>query len=143
MLTEEIADPDAITPADLRAEYERRLAAVVETVGVDEVGDGTGIDRARLDALVAGESPPITVEEAAAVLSLSDAYPDAERILLELRDHVMLQMSSAVLDVDAVESGIDADLDARDVQQKIEGRQPMTLAEYAEIHRFIAAENPF
>jgi len=96
-----------------------------------------------LDALAAGESPELTVEEAAGVLGTSDDYPVAEDLLLEVRDHLMLQMSSAVMDVEALASGLDDDYDAKEIQQKLEGRQPMTLAEYARIHRYVAAENPY
>ena len=63
----------------------------------------------------------------------------ADTILAEVRNHLLLEMSSAMLDVDAVAGGIDADLDPREVQAKIEGRHPMTLAEYARLHHFIAS----
>lgn len=143
MLYDEIADPESTTPRELRTAYEAELADVVETVGVETAAEDTGVDADRLAALVAGESPEFTVEEAAAVLALSEAYPDAEGVVLELRDHLMLEMSSAVLDVEAVEVGVDADLDARQIQQKIEGRAPMTLDEYARIHHFVASEKTF
>lgn len=142
MLHDEIADPADVTPADLRARYERELAGVVERVGVDEAAAATDVDRERVEALVAGESPTLTVSEAASLYALDDAR-DADALLAEVRDHLMLQMSSAVVDVDALAAGIDGDLDPKEVQQKIEGRQPMTLAEYARVHRFVAAENPF
>lgn len=142
MLTDEIADPEATSPGALRARYERELADVVERVGVEEAAAESGVDRETLDALAAGESPEVTVAEAASLYALGDER-DADAILAEVRDHLMLQMSSAVVDVDALAAGIDADLDPKEVQQKIEGRQPMTLAEYARVHRFVAAENPF
>jgi hypothetical protein len=46
-------------------------------------------------------------------------------------------MTTAVLDVEAVESGIAGELEAREIQSKVEGRFPMTLREYALLHRFI------
>ncbi|WP_232700906.1 DUF5791 family protein [Halobacterium wangiae] len=143
MLTDEIADPDAVTPEELRAEYLSTLRDAVESVGVDAVAEQSDIATERLDALVAGESLTFTLEEAAAILGTSDDWPGAEGILLEVRDHVMLQMSSAVMDVDALAAGLDGDLDPKEIQQKIEGRQPMTLAEYARIYRYIASENPY
>ena len=143
MLTDEIADPDAVTPEELRAEYLSTLRAVVESVGADAVAEQSGIATERLDALVAGESLTFTLEEAAAILGTSDDWPAAEDVVLEVRDHLMLQMSSAVMDVDALAAGLDSDLDPKEIQQKIEGRQPMTLAEYARIHRHIASENPY
>ncbi|MFB6105484.1 MAG: DUF5791 family protein [Halobacteriaceae archaeon] len=145
MLYEVIDDPAGTTPAAVRASYESALADVVDAVGAATVTAETGVDRERLDALVAGESPAVTVAEAAAILGCSADWPDAETVELEVRDHIMLQMSSAVLDVEAVETGLrdETDLDARTIQQKIEGRQPMTLDEYAAIHHFVASENPY
>ncbi|AHG03111.1 hypothetical protein HALDL1_05550 [Halobacterium sp. DL1] len=143
MLTDDIADPDAVTPEELRADYLSTLRDVVESGGVDAVAEQSGVSTERLDALVAGESLTFTLEEAAGILGTSDDWPAAEDILLEVRDHVMLQMSSAVMDVDALAAGLDGDLDPKEIQQKIEGRQPMTLAEYARIYRHIASENPY
>jgi hypothetical protein len=143
MLADEIADPEDVTPAELRAEYEDALARVVEREGVETAAAESGVEAERLDALVAGESPEVTVEEAAALLALSEEWPDAEGIVLEVRDNLMLQMSSAVMDVDSLAAGLDGDLDPKEIQQKIEGRQPMTLAEYARIYRHIASENPY
>ncbi|WP_232687342.1 DUF5791 family protein [Halobacterium zhouii] len=143
MLADEIADPEDVTPEELRTEYEAALASVVEREGVEAAAEASGVDAERLDALVAGESPEFTVEEAASVLALSEEWPDAEGIVLEVRDNLMLQMSSAVMDVDSLAAGIDTDLGPKEIQQKIEGRQPMTLAEYARIHQHVASENPY
>ena len=143
MLADEIADPEDVTPEEVRAEYEAALARVVEREGVDAAAEASGVERERLDALVAGESPELTVEEAAALLALSEEGSDAEGIVLEVRDNLMLQMSSAVMDVDSLAAGLEGDLDPKEIQQKIEGRQSMTLDEYARIHRHIASENPY
>ena len=143
MLADEIADPEDVTPVEVRVEYEEALAAIVEREGVEDAAAASGVDAERLDALLAGESPELTVEEAAALLALSEEWPDAEGIVLEVRDNLMLQMSSAVMDVDSLAAGLDVDLDPKEIQQKIEGRQPMTLDEYARIHRHIASENPY
>lgn len=138
MLTEEIPDPAATDPAALRRQYESDLAAVVDRVGTDAAADETGIPAERLESLEEGAD--LTVEEAAAVVALAEDTPDAETVRLEVQDHLMLAMSSAVMDVDAVAASVDGDLDPRDVQQKVEGRQPMTLAEYTQIRHAIAAE---
>lgn len=143
MLAEEIQDPEAVTPREVRAEYEAALLRVVEDHGVEAVAAESGVDEDRLAALADGDAPTFTVEEAAGVLAVSDDWPAAEDILLEVRDNLMLQMSSAVMDVEALASGLDVDLDPKEIQQKIEGRQSMTLAEYARIYRHIASENPY
>jgi hypothetical protein len=46
-------------------------------------------------------------------------------------------MSQAVLDVEALASGIDDAMDPKELQQKVEGRYPMTLEEYALVHAYI------
>jgi transcriptional regulator with XRE-family HTH domain len=143
MLTEEVADAESIVGADLLERYEVHLAELVADIGTEAVAERTGLSEGTVTAIEAGDGDAYTVEDAAAVLALSEDYPDAEGVMLELRDHLMLQMSSAVLDVDALASGLNNGLTAREIQQKIEGRQDMTVAEYAEIHRFIAAENPY
>lgn len=143
MLVDEIADPDAVSPAEVRAEYEASLATIVDSVGVDVAAEETNVPDATLETLVAGGDPELTTDAAAELFALSDAYPDADSFILEIRDSIMLGMSSAVLDVDAMEAGLPLDLSARDIQQKIEGRQDMTLAEYAHIAHFIASKNPY
>jgi hypothetical protein len=111
VFTDPIADPEATTPEAVRADYEETLAGIVEREGASTVVDAAGVSEDTLDALVAGESPDLTVEEAAGILAVSDDYPPAEDLLLEVQDHVMLQMSSAVMDVDALVSGRDDDME--------------------------------
>lgn len=129
--TEEL-DPDG-----LRETYDELLADAIESVGRETAAEETGIDADRLAAVVDGDSPELTLEEAAAILGLSDEYPDADAIVAEARDIVLMGMSQAVLDVEALASGIDDALDPKEIQQKIEGRYPMTLDEYALVHAFI------
>lgn len=143
MFTDDIPDPEGTTDEAVRADYEATLAGVVEAAGVDDVAAASGVDPDVLGALADGGSPELTVEEAAGVLAASGEYPPADALLAEVQDHLMLQMSSAVMDVEALASGLDDDYDAKELQQKLEGRQPMTLAEYARIHRYVAAENPY
>lgn len=138
MLVDDISEVDKTSPAQLRREYEQQLAAAIDEIGFNTVAERTEIDENTLSALQTGESPEITVEEAAAILGLTDAWPDAETLLLELRDSVMLRMSSAVMDVDTLSMAIDSNLGPTELQQRIEGRHPMTLAEYAEVAYAIA-----
>lgn len=143
MLADEIQDPGEQTSGEVREEYEAALGRVVEAAGVDSAAAASGVDEERLAALADGESVELTLEEAAAIFAVSDDWPDAESLLLEVRDNLMLQMSSAVMDVEALASSLDDDYDPKELQQKIEGRQAMTLGEYARIYRTIAAENPY
>lgn len=144
MFTDPI-DPDGVSPADIRAEYASTLEATLNDVGVDTAAAETDLDADHLAAIRDGDADTadITVQEAMAVLALDDEWPDAETLRLELQDHVMLEMSSAIVDVETLAAGIEDDLDAKEVQQRVEGRHPMTIGEYARISHFLASENPW
>lgn len=137
MLYRDLDGSEAESPADLREQYEAELADVIEAVGVEPAAEETGIDEGALEALVAGESPELTVEEAADILALDPEEPDAEIVRAEIEDRLLLGMTTAVLDVDTIAANLDSDLSGKEVHQRVEGRAPMTLAEYAEIHHFI------
>lgn len=137
MLYRDLDGSEAESPEDLREQYEAELAEVVESVGVETAAEETGIETDRLEALVAGESPELTVEEACDILALSEDEPDAEIVRAEVEDRLLLGMTTAVLDVDTIAANLDSDLSGKEVHQRVEGRAPMTLAEYAEIHQFI------
>lgn len=143
MLIDPIEDAEDRSAADVHESYLAALADVVDDVGVEAAAAETGIEAATLESLVAGETPELTVEEAAEIVALTDEWPDARSVKLEIRDHLMLGMSSAILDVDALETALDGAMTAKEVQAKIEGRQPMTLAEYALVALTIERENDF
>ncbi|WP_327051423.1 DUF5791 family protein [Halomicrococcus gelatinilyticus] len=138
MLYDEVADPASLTPAELRAQYEAELAATIDAVGVDAVADRADVDRDVVAGLADGESPGVTIEDAAAILATAGDAPSKDAIVTELRDHLMMGMTTAVLDVDRLASEIDGEVEPRTVQQQVEGRRKMTLAEYAAIHHVIA-----
>jgi len=142
MLQTLVEEPGSSTAEEIRAGIEAALRDTVETVGVDAVADRAGVDREAVAALAAGESPELTLEEAAAVYAAGEDRPDAESVLLESRDELLMGMSMAVLDVEAIESGIDGAIEAKEIQQKVEGRFPMTLAEFALLLGFIEGRKP-
>ncbi|WP_137283343.1 DUF5791 family protein [Halorussus salinisoli] len=142
MLYDDIEDPDSTSPAELRADYVAELAAVVETHGVDSVADETGVDRETIAVLAeedAGVADELTLEDAAAIAALADEAPAQDAIVAEVRDNLLMGMTTAVLDVDTIGAEIDADMDGKQVHQKVEGRAPMTLTEYALLHHFISS----
>ncbi|MFD1563650.1 DUF5791 family protein [Haloarchaeobius amylolyticus] len=132
--------PDS--PAELRAEYEDDLATIVDQHGPAAVAADTDLDEDTLEALVAGDSPDLTLEEAAEIQALADGEPDPETIVTIALEHLLLGMSTAVLDVEALESYIDLDLDAKEIQQKIEGRAPMSFDEFVHVQYVIADGAP-
>ena len=141
MLYDAVERPGQKTPAELRAAYEAQLREVVESAGVETVAADAGLDEERLTALAAGESPEFTLSEAAAVLAVDEDRPDAEAITAEIRDHLLLGMTTGVLDVDAIASNVAIDLSGQEIQQAIEGRIDPSLAELAAIQQFIEERN--
>jgi len=137
MLRGEFADAGGSTPEELLSAYRCRLEEPIDDGGVDAVARELGVDRDLVAALASGNRPEVTLEQAAAILATDGSLPDAETIAAEARDMLLMGMSTAVLDVEAIQSGIDAEMEAKEIQQKVEGRQAMTLAEYARLHQFI------
>jgi hypothetical protein len=134
----EIADdPGASTPADLRQRYEAALREAIDEHGVDAVADESDVDSATLAALADGESPELTLEQAASILAVQPDTPDGETIATTARDALLMGMTTAVLDVEAIESGLEGRLEAREIQSKVEGRYPMTLPEFALLQQHI------
>ena len=137
----EVADePAEHTPKELYERYEAELIEAVEARGIDEVAQESEVDEATLRDLVAGEAPELTLEEGASILAALEETPDAETIATLSRDDLLMGMTTAVLDVEAVESGIEGELEAREIQSKIEGRFPMTLREFALLQQFIESK---
>ena len=132
-------DPGSRTPTELRELYEAELLDVVDRHGLEAVAAASDVDEATLRALRDGDSPELELEleAAASVLAVADDAPDADTIATVSRDALLMGMTTAVLDVEAVESGLDGELEAREIQSKIEGRFPMTLEEFALLHRYI------
>jgi len=139
MLYDAVETPGDLTPDALLAAYFEELAAVVADLGVDTVVEGTGLDRPSVVAIGDGKTPPLTLEEATKILALSDGAPSAEDIAWEARDHLLMGMTTAVLDVDTIARETETDLDGKEVQQAIEGRLPTTLTEFARIQQFIGS----
>lgn len=136
MLHTVASETDDCSAEGLLAGYESVLTAVVDTAGRETVAEKTALDESTL-AAVDGDVAALTLSEAAAIAALGDDAPDAEAIVLETRDHLLMGMTTAVLDVDAIAAAIDVDLTGQEVQQAIEGRIEMTLAELAAIQSVI------
>jgi hypothetical protein len=137
MFHEIVEDPGSRPPADLRQRYEMALRDVIEHQGVDAVADESDVDAATLTALADGETPELSLEEAASILAVQPDTPDGEAIAATSRDALLMGMTTAVLDVEAIESGLEGELEAREIQAKVEGRYPMTVAEFALLQQHI------
>jgi hypothetical protein len=139
----EVADePGELTGDEL---YEQLLAEVqtaIEGCGVDAVADETDVDRATLAALADGEQPELTLEEAAAIVATRDDVPPTDVVAAESRDALLIGMTNAVMDVEALASSLNGELEPREIQSKVEGRFPMTLREFATLHQHLQDEIP-
>ncbi|WP_436902517.1 DUF5791 family protein [Halovenus halobia] len=140
MLRGRFADAGDMSPAELQSAYEEVLAETVNSAGVSTVADRSGVDEETVQALADGDSPELTLTDAAAVLAVDDQYPVADAIEADARDILLMGMSIAVLDVEAIAAGLNDELEPKEIQQKVEGRYPITLAEYALIHNYIESE---
>lgn len=136
MFHDAVDDPGSLSHDDLHAEYEALVLATVESAG-DGAAAEAGVDAEMVEALLAGESPELTLEDAAALLALDAENPDADTVLALARDDLMMGMSNAVLDVEALSAGIDGEMEPRELQAKVEGRFPMTLREFARVKQYI------
>jgi len=137
----ETLDGDEVTPAALLAAFETVVSESIAEGGRERVADAASVDRAAVEAAAAGDVGGLTVTEAAAIVGVT-ADRDAETIVAELRDHLLMGMATAVLDVDTIAAGIDADLTGQEVQQALEGRAEMTLAQLAEVMAVIERRKP-
>ena len=133
-------DPGSLAPEELLELYEAELVWVIEEHGVVEVAEASEVDESTLRALESGDSPELNLEEASAVMAVAEGTADAETIATVSRDALLMGMTTAVLDVEAVESGIGGRLEAREIQSKIEGRFPLTLGEFALLQQYIESE---
>jgi hypothetical protein len=141
MLYDAADDPASLTTEALRETYEAEIRRVVEAVGVEEAAARAGVDESQVAAVAEGPAPDMTVEDAAALVALDEDAPDAETIVLELRDHLLMGMTTGVVDVDTIATNVDLDLSGQEIQQAIEGRTSMRLAELAAIQRYVAGRN--
>lgn len=141
MLHDAVEDPAALTPAELREAYEAEVRATVEAVGIEAAATAAGVDEGTVRALLDGPAPDLTLERAAAILATRADGADAEAVAGEVRDHLLMGMVTGVVDVDTVAANVDLDLSGTEVRQGLEGQMPMTLAQLAAIHRFVADRN--
>jgi len=126
------ADEERIEAATLLASFETLLTETVEEVGSDRVVSETPLDPSAVKRIAEGDARTVTLAEGAALLA-TGSDREAESMVAELRDHLLMGMATAVLDVDTIAASIDADLTGQEVQQVLEGRAAMTLEQLADV----------
>lgn len=125
------------SPSTLLAGYFSQLRETIDAVGAERVATETGLAADRIDAIANGDQPSLTAEEAASILATAASTPDADAIVFELRDHLLMGMTTAVLDVDTIAATAETDLTGQEVQQAIEGRTELPLRQLAAIQSVI------
>ncbi len=141
----DVADHVEATPDAFRAAYAAELADTINAVGVERALEGTDLDRTTLEAIRDSDERAVaklTLTEAATVLALADGTPPVQDIVVETRDHLLMGMTTAVLDVDTLAAEMDVDLTGQEVQQAVEGRTQLNLADLAAIQAVIEARKP-
>ncbi|WP_435345400.1 DUF5791 family protein [Haloarchaeobius sp. HRN-SO-5] len=140
MFHEHRTDVSGQSTADLEAEYAADLAAIVDEQGVDTVVAQTGLDRETVERIADEEIPEtLALTDAAAIQALADGVADADTVYEMACEHLLLGMTTGVMDVEAVAANLDVDLGPTEVQQKIERRAPMTFHEFVDIQHAIAS----
>ena len=127
------ADVDADSAEGAIELYAGELQGIVAETGSGAVADATDLDGAVVDAIVDADVETVGgmhLTEVASILTLVDGR-DADAIVADARDELLLAMSSAVTDVERLAAGMDIGLDPKEIQAKLEGRYPMRLREYA------------
>ncbi len=155
MLTGHFPDAGEHKPEQLLAAYLMTVADVIEDRGSETVTTETDLSAKTVDAIAAIDvaSPAsaettvpdrigeLSLTDVASMLAVSPEFPDAETIAAEARDILLIGMTTAVMDVDAIAAQLDGDLDPKTIQQKVEGRHPITLEEYARLHQLLEAKS--
>ena len=144
MIYDALAEPAGSTPGDLLEAYAAELAAALDGADPAAIAAEIDVDESAVTAMAAGDADAIAavhLADAAAVLEREEGVP-AEDIAFEVRDHVMMEMVTAILDVDTIAAEIDADLTGQEVQQALEGRTRLTLGELAEMQALMIERTP-
>lgn len=141
MLHDAVDEPEAQSPRQLRDAYDAELRAVIDARGIEAVATEADLPTETVATLAGGESPSISLTEAAAILAVDYEGRDAQGIVQEVRDYLLMGMTTGVLDVDTIASNVALDLSGQEIQQAIEGRTRMTLDELAAIQGYVAGRN--
>lgn len=121
-------EPTGDDPGVVVGAYRAALVDVLEAVDEAEFDEELPRPQDEFDRL--------ELSDVAVILAAKEgSRPDVMRE--ELLDQLLIEMTTAVVDVDSLAGRIALDLSGKELQQRIEGRAPMTLREYALIRHAI------
>lgn len=119
------------SPDTLYQRYLEELRSILQAVNAENRATEIELDDDVVTALVQGEDVSVTLSEVVEIWALQTDAVEPDQLLAETRHDLMLSMSNAVTNIDAVAGDLDADLSPNEIQAKLEGRLPMTLYEFA------------
>lgn len=119
------------SPDALYQRYLEELRSILQAVDAENRATETQLDDAVVDALVQGDDVSVTLSEVVEIWALQTDAAEPDQLLSETRHDLMLSMSTAITNIDAIAGDLDADLSPNEIQAKLEGRLPMTLYEFA------------
>lgn len=123
----------------LHTAYLEALRSIIDSVGRDEVVTESGIDESVIDAVLEEDGEvSLTLDDVVSIWALRTEELEADQLLTETRHDLMLAMSNAITNVDALSGDIEGDLSPNEIQAKLEGRLPMTLHEYTVFRQYFA-----
>ncbi|MGM0448143.1 MAG: DUF5791 family protein [Methanobacteriota archaeon] len=135
-------DTDEPAAGELLAAFEALVSEAAGSVEDERLVDEVGLSEADAVAVREGNVAALSLADGAALLAAANPDRDADSMVAEVRDHLLMGMATAVLDVDTIAAKIDADLTGQEVQQALEGRTAMTLGQLAEVLSVIERRKP-
>mgnify|MGYP000076640593 CR=1 FL=1 len=97
-------DADEVTAAMLLTSFETLVSEAVDEIGRGQIAAEAGIDETVVDAAVDGDAAAVRLEDGAAIVA-APTDRDGDAVVAEVRDHLLMGMATAVLDVDAIADG--------------------------------------
>lgn len=115
------------------------LTRIIEVHGVETVAGETTVSRGQIAAIQQGAECGLTVADAAAILGVAETDGDGAVRRLDFRDTLLVWMSEAVLDVEDLAAEL-GDTDPTALRDRIDGREPFSLQEYASVVAIVETE---
>ncbi|OYR80671.1 hypothetical protein DJ84_15010, partial [Halorubrum ezzemoulense] len=95
-------DADEPAAAELLAAFETLVTEAASGVDGDRLVGEVGLTEADASAVRDGDVAALSLADAAAVLAAAEPGRDTDAMVAEVRDHLLMGMATAVLDVDAI-----------------------------------------
>ncbi len=119
------------SPEELYQRYLDELQSILQSTNSTEQLAETQLAEDLITDVVEGNEVSLTLSEVVEIWACQSEALDPDQLLTETRHDLLLSMSNAITNIDALAGDIDADLSPNEIQAKLEGRLPLTLYEFA------------